>query len=439
MRKMKKAVIKLIFKMVLILILSTVVGAFFLSIVYLLPTDRIQENVHASVEQLVKEGDHFTIFSDLQYTDFDNYSDANYLNGALVDNAAEGVFSCLYGYEYVNANAQIAEDKPVAVLASVFQEDKKLQYKEYGRRFWNGYEVVLKPMLFFLNYGQIRKINLYLGFVLLLVLVLLLHKYDLSKYSVALVISYLLLNPVTMAASMAFSGFLFCTYIPCILMLVFNKKLNKSKSYPIFFMLVGICVAYFNMNYLQLLSFAYVLTFYCILNDLSKNMKDVLVTFVSLFVCWSAGFFGMYFMKWLLCELVTDMYFISDMIERSLYRISATAYYTGPSISRIGALFKNVKFFVVNTFWLLIELGYIVFVYFTGRKNKKYSSLSVVLHENASMLLMFFLVFVLVILRFLIFANHVYVHAWVMYRLFDAAVLFFNVTIMNIFVRGTNE
>lgn len=427
---MTKKTIFTLLKMIVLLSASAIIGMLLLSAAFFLPTDRIKENVRESVPGLVSEGDHFSLFSGLRFTEQDNYSDALYLNGAMVDNSAKGFFTGLYGLEYENSKVKIKEDSPVTVLNNVFLEDAEPEYREYGRRFWNGYEIVLKILLQFFNYGQIRFINFYAEIGVLFWLAFMMYRRGLTKYIITVLISYIFLGPVTIAVSMSFGGFMYCTYIPCILMLLSNDRLKQKQRYPLFFMAVGICVAYFNMNYFQLITFVYPLVFYYLLNGFPKDNKRALSSFTVLFASWVAGFTGMYAMKWVLYELFTGQPLISDMIKRTLYRISATEYYTGPPISRIGALGKNLFYLIVNIPWLLFETLYILWIKKPFSKGKKESAKTGIFEfarSNSPVIILILMVTVLVLLRYLLFANHVYVHAWVMFRIADGVIFTLNV------------
>lgn len=428
---MKNRFFYTLIKMIILLIASTIIGIGLLIVAYCFPTDRIKSNVEKSVDLLAQEGDHFSGFHGVRFMDQDNYSDALYLNGAMVDNRAKGIFTGLYGLEYENANAVISYDSPVTLLKNVFLDDASLEYKEYGRRFWNGYEIILKPLLTFFSYGQIRYINFYLELFLLFLLAALMYRRNLKWYIIPIAVSYLFLGPVTMPFSMAFGGFIYCTYIPCILMLIFNDTFIRKHLYPLFFMAVGICAAYFNMNYFQLITFAYALLFYYLLNGFPKSVKSVVANFVIMLACWLCGFDGMYVMKWITYELLTGQPLISDMITRALYRVSATAYYTGPEISRLGAMCKNFYYIVTNGPWMLLELGYVLWAIVKMKKENTKIVISDRIKFTRQQMVLFLLMTVLVFSRYLIFANHVYVHAWTTYRIADAMVLSFNFLVMD--------
>lgn len=436
----KKIIWSTFIKMAILLVIASVVGTSMLIGVFSIPTGRIEKHVEESVSQLVVEGDHFSAFPGTSCTKQDNYSDAEYINGAMVNNSAKGIFTGLYGLEYQNSLIEITKDSPVTVLENVFNEERQLEYKEYGVRFWNGYEVILKPLLLFLTYGQIRHLNFYLEFGIIISIILLLHRKHLSKYSIPIIISFMLLEPFPLAATMAFAGFFYCTYIPCLLMLLFNDAIQKRNLYPLFFMLIGICVIYFNMNYFQLISFAYALVFYFILNGFPKTIKKSLCVFTISFACWFLGYFGMMAMKWIMYEVLTGNALIPDMISRILYRISATAYYTGPHISRIVALLRNAHYLVSNGPWMIMEIVFITYMLLKTRKDitaKKLKENIFRLHK--SLIMIFMLMTFIVVARYLLFANHVYVHAWVMYRLFDAMVLTFNTIITKIAFEGDSQ
>lgn len=435
----KHYVIKTVLKMVILLIASAVVGTILLCAAHCLPTERIRQNVKESVDILVEEGDHFNLFSKKDFMKQDNYTDANYLNAAMVDNSAKGIFTGLYGIEYENTLEKIEYDSPVTVLNNVFAQDAVLGYKEYGRRFWNGYEIFVKLLLELFTYKQIRYINCFLELTLLAILMVLLHKNHLDGCIFPVAVSYLFLSPIPMAGSLSFCGYLYCTYIFCIVMLKYNDTIQKRRWYPLFFMFVGICVAYFNMNYFQLISFGYITIIYYLLNGFPKTKKTAIFGFISMFVCWGAGFFGMYVMKWVVYELCTGLPLISDMIARTMYRISATAYYTGPPISRLEALGRNIYNTVTNFPWMIVEIGYCIWIGISLKKNKEDRTFKEMIRGRAPVYILFILMVFLVLLRYIVFANHVYVHAWVMYRNTDAIVLFFNILIFQIAYRKKEE
>ena len=419
--------------MIGLLLAATVVGTLLLSAVFALPTDRIRENVKESVPQLTAEGDHFSVFSGLRHTHQDNYSDAEYLNGAMVGSGAKGFFTGLYGLEYQNTEIPLSYDSPVTVLANVFDDGAKLAFKEYGKRFWNGYEVFVKPLLTFLTYGQVRHLNFYLEMAVMAILVMLMHKNGLTKAVIPVLISYLLWEPVTVAASMAFAGFFYVTYIPCVLLLAFPRFFRENHLYPLFFMAIGIAAVYFNMNYFQILSFIYPLLFTCLINGFPESGKKSVLLFAGAFLCWFSGYAGMMVMKWLVYEVATGEAILPDMIVRIRYRLSATAYYTGPHISRVFAVLRNARYVIANVPWMATELAFLVVGIVRIAKNKAaYPKIGDLLKANAPSLVLFALSAMTVITRYLLFANHVYVHAWATYRIADAAILAFNIALMNL-------
>lgn len=426
---MKKQSIKLLIKILLLMTTSIMIGVLLLVCAYSLPTERIKNNVEESIEILEKETDHYNLFKNIETTIQDNYSDALYLNLALVDNSIKGKFTGLMGLECNNSKLNIKEDSPVKRLSGIFDKNAKIEYKNSNRRFWNGYEVVLKPLLLFANYQEIRVINLILEVTMLMTILLLMHKRNLGKYNIAFVISYLFLKPITIAFSISFAGFVFCMYSSCIAILLLNEKLKEKNLFPLFFMVVGIITAYFNMNYFQLLSFAYPMILYYLINDFSNSYKNSIKVFVSIFLCWLFGFLGMYLSKWIVYELFLEKPIIADMITRSIYRVSATEYYKGPSISRINALLKNVYLVVTDLPWLFVEISFVAYIVIKIIKNN--IDIRKQFFVNKHKYILFVLMLIIVVLRYLIFANHVYVHDWVMYRVFDSVVLFFNVIIID--------
>lgn len=435
----KKSLIRTILIMIAVLVIAPIIGTLLLSLAFSIPVDRIWNNVGASVELLVKEGDHFSIILGFNFTDLDNYTDANYLNGALINNDINGFFTGLFGSRFNNTLVEINYDSPVTVLASLFNSNLSLELVDYGRRFWNGYEIILKPLLLFFNYSQIRIINIVLEVGLMSLLTFMLFRRGLGKYSIPLFVSYIFLGPVTMGLSIAFAGFFYCTIIPCILMLKFNKSFYEKKLYPVFFLLLGIITAYFNMNYFQLITFGYGIIFYYLLNGFPKNIKESFISFGIMLASWMIGFYGMYFMKWVMYEICTGQPLISSMFERTFYRMSATEYYTGPAINRFEGLYRNIISVVKNFPWLIGEFALVIFIVIFMLLNKKRCKTLIFSKENVPTFVIFGLMFVIVLARLIIFANHVYVHYWATYRIFDCLILLFNVLVIKFVWEKTED
>ena len=90
--------------------------------------------------------------------------------------------------------------------------------RESYARYWNGYQIYLKPLLTVLNYGQIRNVNTIVQYLLLLVILkLLLRKYPYGL--VPFVIMVLFLAPTAIGKCLMHSHDYYVALLTTLLLL----------------------------------------------------------------------------------------------------------------------------------------------------------------------------------------------------------------------------
>jgi len=409
-------------KLVSIPILSGVAGILLLAIVFALPTGRMWKNVKRSLPVLSQEHDYFSVTPSFPGTTLDNFSDAMYLNQALVGMKDAGFWkSVLGGCQYdVDTRLQQTEN-----LAAACAAPRRESLKQRSLRFFNGYQAVLKPLLLLGDLSSIRQLNLLFQFVLLVWLCLLMHKRHLDDYIPPFVLSILFINPASVALCMAFSGFYYCMIIPCIVMLIANDRLKSGIAYWLFFDFVGACTFYFNMNYFQLVTFGVPLIFYFMLNGVPDSARGLLWTSVSLFASWFIGYAGMMIFKWLVYAVTIDSCVFAEMISNALFRASVAKNPDGTgSIPRIMGIVSNLIVALQNYWWCFGELIFVL--YWMVKCFRKQTRLKI----SRTDLYLFLFMSLIVAGRLLIFANHVYIHCYYMYRILLIPILTFNILLV---------
>ncbi len=414
----KKILSNKIMIVVLVPIISTIIGLTLMSLAFLIPTERIYRNVNQSLPILLREGNYFSVTSGIQDSVLDNYTEAIYLNEALVGIKDANLLKCiLSGYTFiVSDNDQLLE---VNKLAEVFDNSSAARLSSRHYRFFNGYEVILKPLLFLTDYSNIRQINIFGVFLVLYLLCILLHKRGLDKYILPIIISILFINPLTISLSLTFVGFYYCMIIPCVVMLLMKKE-NLKKYDWLIFEIIGVCAFYFNMNYFQLLTFVMPFMIYLLIFDFPKQLKELVKKLVILFACWFIGYASLMVLKWFVYAVVIDHNIFNQMINHIFSRTSTN------QGARLIGVEKNIITGFGNVWWDIIE---IIFILFNIVKiiNKK---INIKLEDNISELILLVIMIMMPICRCLIFANHVIIHHWFTYRLFMIPVLAFNIILI---------
>ena len=406
-------------QMVLIPIGCGIAGLILLALSFLLSTGAIREHVEASVDQLYDEGVYHSMTPKLAGAQLDNYTEALYLNQALVGKNDAPILDCiLEGYQFEPPAADEYQD-PIVKLKSAIEDPESAALVPENKRFFNGYTMVMKLLLELTHYSGIRQINLYLGLFLFLMLLWGMLRRGLQGYILPTIVSLLLIHPVTMALNMASFGFFVCMLVPCILMLWMKKETLEKRGW-LLFGITGAATYYFNMNYIQLMCFGVPVLFYFLLTGLPEKPLKLLGKLAELFIAWMAGLVGMMVFKWIAYAILKDPKVFSEMLDQFFFR-------TGLSKgSRTDAIIHNLTIAFENRWWNLLEILFIAgtVVYRIRRKKKFIFSLS----EGLLLLVRI----LLPVGRYYILSNHVLVHGWTTYRL-----LLIPVLAVNLLLTGT--
>lgn len=394
-------------------------GLILLALSFLLPTGSIRGHVEASVDQLYDEGVYHSVTPKLAGAQLDNYTEALYLNQALVGGSDAPILDCvLEGYQFEPPAADGYRD-PIVKLKSAVEDPASASLIPENKRFFNGYTVVMKILLELTHYSGIRQINLYLGLFLFLILLRGMMKRGLQRYILPVVVSLLLIHPVTMALNMASFGFFVCMMVPCILMLWLKRETLEKRGW-LLFGITGAATYYFNMNYIQLLCFGVPVLFYFLLTGVPEKPLKLLARLAELFIAWMAGLVGMMVFKWAAYAVLKDPGVFREMLDQFFFR-------TGLSEgSRTDAVLHNIQIAFENNWWNLLELLFIAGTVIRRIRGKEKCAISL------SEVLLLLVMILLPLGRYFILSNHVLVHGWTTYRLLMIPVLAFNLWITGV-------
>ncbi len=406
--------IKWLVRTVIILICSAVIGFLLLLAAFRLKTGLIFGHLLGSVLTFENEGDGYDLGGIDAYI-MDSYDDAIFLGQTLVGGEEGVIDNAMHCYEYTMGKESSQSGQLIEVLKAGYGAEA------FGKqspliRFWCGYLVPLKLLLKFLTFSEMRLLNLLFQPVLMYLLLYLMHKKGLGGYAICIFIAWLLLGPVSLGLSLTFSGFYYCTVIPCILLTMLYDRL-REKWMTVFFLLTGISVIYFCINFFQLISFAFPFVILCLLDEQDERYKtasmiDGIKKAFIFFTNWAVGFFGMMCLKWILYSVFADGSIFKEIYENILMRAGSTDK-AGNAISRFDAVAENFRTVFSIRAWLILEIVFILWVIVYGLIKKKTAGPK----KLISAFVMTFITLSLLIVWYALFANHVYIHAFIMYRL----------------------
>lgn len=170
-----------------------------LTLVSMIPTENIKENVKESSEILVSQTNRYMIRIRNSNIMFDNYTDALMVNNAYSIDTSTPFYSAMMArknyipgttevvYKYAEEAKILTENNElldqVGDLVDTLNNETKTSF-EYAR-YWHGYLILLRIELLFLNIGEIRIIMSVIFIMLLAILTYLLSKKSSVIYAIA--------------------------------------------------------------------------------------------------------------------------------------------------------------------------------------------------------------------------------------------------------------
>ncbi len=383
---------------------STLAGMILLCAVYMLPVDRMKSNIDYIKD--LEWGQYEYLQPGIEGTYLNNYTDAFMLNTAIC-NSETGVLNkanAAYSYEY--------DDNGVNSLVSYLKGEEGYTLRPYAR-YWNGYLVVLKPLLLFLSYEGIRKLNLVLQTCLLIYLVVLMLKKDaLRRNIVPFLIGILLLYPYAISKNMHFSVIYYILLVSLIVRVYLSDRIEGKTDF--FFLLIGITVSFFELSTYPMVTLVFPLIF----NELMTESKEYntlpgLKNIILNSWAWVCGYIGMWGAKWILSSLVLKDNIIKDAVGQVLFRTSGSDL-NGIRISKAGVLWQNIK----DYFNIYIGILIVVFILLTVFYHIKFSER---LLGNKNLNVAMFFLAAIPLFWIMAKTNHSYIHHWMTHREISAS------------------
>jgi hypothetical protein len=400
-----------IFRIPIVLIGIVLLAYLLLSLVYCIPTSgRMQDNMTKSATFFKNEGDYPDLMSNYN-SRLDNWTDIIMLLEASNEPKRPNPFVESLKSEHLHAFGKYPLD---IIIDKYLTKENKLNYgtTEYAR-YWHGYLLTLKPLLFITDYGTIRSINSSIIAVLFSYLIYLFL--DRKEFIIPFLILFLFLNPVSIMLSLQFSTVTIITLVSVIVIKRYFIKIREFINYV--FLLIGSLTGFFDFLTFPILSLGVPLLTWIILNE-EEDFKKKIVDILKLSFYWLLGYSVMWSSKWVLASLFTDYNVIVDAIEAAKERLSDV--YWDDHITLFDTLYRNlgVSF---QPIWFLMVVG--LFIRFLFHKKAFISK------ESINTLILCLVVGLFPFLWSAIVKNHTYSHCFFTFRIFGISVFAYSICI----------
>jgi len=335
--------LKILKKFVLIYFSLILIFSLTLFIVSSIPSDPIRNNIKQSVPLFMKEGDYPRIAGNHKINQLDNYAESVMLN--IIYNIDENhpVESVLRAEFYQIGPDGSMENLRVTSLKALVEDnvEPNIDYPRY----WNGYIIIVRPLLAFLSYASIRKLMQILFYLLFSIIVILLSKKVSVISAIAFSLSMILINfmviPLTIHASFIF----FIVFIFMIILLLFPNLSNNNAVF--LFFIFGALTSFMDLLTAPLVTFGLPAITLLLLRrqrEKTSSIKDYILFLVYISISWILGYALLWGTKWILASIALHENIIMDGINAVIFRISHEVPFGQKfEINAIDAIIRNVQ------------------------------------------------------------------------------------------------
>lgn len=401
----KNKIMKSILSYVLVFIIMLFVFCIAMITAYALPNDKIQNHIIESKNQLLNLNSN-PFFVDSSYIkggENDVFTDSLIMNTAM--NKGKNADESVIIRAFENSRYSTESGNQTESLQKTIEDSQLYNNQEYSR-YWHGIQTIIRPLLIFFNYEQIKFLFIILMFILLTVVAIYLYKNLGLFYAISLVFSMFSVCFFIVPASLQYISVFAITLISIIIINILYQK-DLEKLYPYLFFVIGGITTFFDLLTVPLITLGIPLIILILLeNKKGNSIKRIFIDIIKLSLLWCLSYTLIFFSKWVIASIVLQKDVITDAINNILFRVNGNEQY---SATRLGAIEKNIQY-LYNKVLAVIGIVLLI-IWFVGmiknRKNLKKCKIVVLLCILA----------IYPYAWYFMFAGHSTIHTFFTYRL----------------------
>ena len=344
--KIKKIIHKItpkniLLKMVIMLALGTILGSALLTLAFCIPVDRMLAGYQTvGLASLARENERYLVDYDSSFADCSTEHLMMKVAATPLPPTGENIFQKALRCYTLNNEWNHG-------LTFTQYEWKGQAYScDSYERYWHGYAILLKPLMFLFTYTDIVFINIFLQMLLIGIIVYLFRKKGMEYLQLPFLIFQAVNMQIIVTLSLDFSV---CFYIYTIALLLLLIKPNICRQYPLFFMGIGMVTAYMDLLTWPLITLGIPLIVFLFMGEQGKNaLKRTIIS--TLF--WGIGYVGQWGGKWIIASLFLSDNVIKDAIRQFGVR-SSSVIEDGLTASWGDVIQKNLFVFNKNGYKFL--------------------------------------------------------------------------------------
>lgn len=398
-----KKVLKKIASYVVLFVLMIIIFCMAMIISYALPNERIQAHIEESKEVLTRAIGNPFFEEYIKGAQLDEYTDLIIMNTAMNKGKSEDESIIIRAFE----NSRYSEDdmNQYDLMIKTIENKDLYNNQEYAR-YWHGIQTIVRPLLLFFNYEEIRYLLMLVMFLLLTGATIMIHKNLSTLHAFAFMFSMLAINFFIIPMSLQYTGVFAIMLITVILVNLLYKK-KKENWLPYLFFIVGGCTTFFDLLTAPLITLGIPLLIVLLLKNKEKcSIKELVIELIKLSILWGISYALIFATKWVISSIVLQRDVITEAINQIFYRANGSEEYPA---TKIGSILENIKY-LYNTVLLLfgIIIG-IIWIVALVKKKKKIKDMKII-----------FLLIIIALYPYIwyaIVAGHSTIHAFFTYRI----------------------
>ena len=275
---------------------------------------------------------------------------------------------------------------------------------EYAR-YWHGYISIIRPLLIFFSFNEIRKILICVFAMLAMLLMMLLYKKINFKYCFIIILSLLVSEYFFMGLNLQGT---FTFIIAMLASIIICIRFEKIKNIGLYFFVIGMATCYFDLLTHPIITLGIPMIIYLLLKQKVENvsLKDSIKFIILNTLLWGIGWIAANVAKW----VIVDILYNRDLIHKSLlqfYHRSQRDYST--TLVWYDGLRANILYSKANTITYLVILA----IYFVSYLIKNYKRIYI----DIKGALPYFIISLMPIAWLILMRNHTLSHMYFTWRM----------------------
>ena len=324
-------------------------------IAYALPNDKIQFHIKESRDVLSKNIEEPFFMNYVKSGKLDTFTDLLILNTAMNKGMSEDESIFVKAFE----NSRYSEDyvSQYDLLNKSIENEDLYNNAEYAR-YWHGIQTIVRPLLMFFNYEEIRYLFMIVMFMLLIGATILIYKNLSIMHALCFIFSMLAINFFIIPMSLQFTS-VFAIMLIAVIIINILYKVKKEKYLPYMFFIMGGVTNFFDLLTVPLITLGIPLIVVILLRNKNNcDIKKTIIELIKLSMFWAISYILAFFAKWVIASCILQKDIITNALEQILFRTNGSDKYPA---TRLGAISINIEY--LNNAVLLLFGILIVFIW----------------------------------------------------------------------------